>query len=186
MKLSKDQTIYADDNYESISTLMRLRAPSLCIWLILGIIISFVTSNFEEVLSRNIQVAYFMPFIVYIADAIGTQTESIYSRNLKNTQARLITYLYKEWIMWLLFGLLFGSIAWIIALVWFHNDLLALSVGVSTFAAVAVSPLMALLITHISSSLHQDPAASSWPITTVIQDLISIVIYGLVASWILL
>jgi len=62
----------------------------------LGIIISFITSRFEEVLSSNIQVAYFMPFIVYIADAIGTQTESIYSRNLKNKKTKFITYLHKE------------------------------------------------------------------------------------------
>lgn len=186
MILKETQTTYVDDSYESISTLMKLRAPSLCIWLILGIIISFITSRFEEVLSSNIQVAYFMPFIVYIADAIGTQTESIYSRNLKNKKTKFITYLHKESLIWLLFGIVFWSVAWLIALIWFHNTLLALSVGIATCIAVALSPLLALTITHISATIHQDPAASSWPITTVIQDLMSIVIYGLVASRILL
>src|SRR5574344_1766808 len=84
-----ERTEYADDNYEPIKTLCRLRLPSLIIGLVLGICISFVTSNFEEVLSQNVQVAFFMPFVVYIADAIGTQTETIYSRNLKTGKAKL-------------------------------------------------------------------------------------------------
>lgn len=66
---------YADDDYESIGTLMKLRAPALVIGLFLGIGISFITSRFEEVLSHNLRVAFFLPFVVYIADAIGTQTE---------------------------------------------------------------------------------------------------------------
>jgi len=103
MTSSYKRTIYADDNYESVSTLMRLRAPALCVGLVLGIIISFATSRFEKVLSSNIQVAYFMPFIVYIADAIGTQTESIYSRNLKNNKTNFRTYMYKEALIGLLF-----------------------------------------------------------------------------------
>lgn len=87
---------YADDNYEPIKTLFKLRLPSLIIGLGLGICISFVTSNFEEVLAQNVQVAFFMPFVVYISDAIGTQTETIYSRNLKTGNVKLGRYLRKE------------------------------------------------------------------------------------------
>ncbi len=75
-----------DDNHESVWVLFKLRMPSLIMWLALGIGISLITASFEEVLSKNIQIAFFLPFVVYIADAVGTQTESIYASNLKTNK----------------------------------------------------------------------------------------------------
>lgn len=182
----KNKIKYADDDYESVGTLLKLRAPALIIGLILGIGISFVTSSFEEVLSRNIHVAFFLPFIVYIADAIGTQTESIYSRDLKSGRAGFKNYLKKESAIGIIFGLLFGAFSGLIAILWLKDTLLAISVSVSTFAAIATAPLIALLITQISQTLREDPAASSGPISTVIQDVASVVIYGTISSIIIL
>lgn len=182
----KEKIVYVDDNYEPIRTLFKLRLPALIIGLILGIGISFVTSRFEAVLAKNIQVAFFLPFIVYIADAIGTQTETIYSRNLKTGKAKFSNYLHKETILGIIFGILFGLVSGAIALVRLQNKLLALSVCIATFAAIAIAPIVALTITHISQKLHRDPAASSGPVTTVIQDMTSVVIYGVVCSLIIL
>ena len=89
MKMNNLNLKYADDDNESVTTLFKLRAPSLLVGLFLGIGISFITSSFEEVLSRNIHVAFFLPFVVYMADAIGTQTEAIYPRDLKNRQSKI-------------------------------------------------------------------------------------------------
>lgn len=177
---------YADDDYESIGTLLKLRAPALITGLLLGIGISFVTSRFEEVLMRNIQIAYFLPFIVYIADAIGHQTEAIYSRDLRSGRAGFSNYLRKELLLGIIFGLLFGIIAGGIAFLWLGNELLAATVGISTFAAITTAPVIAILITHAFQWMHEDPAAGSGPITTVIQDVTSILIYGIVASCIIL
>lgn len=182
----KNTIIYADDNYESIKTLFKIRMPSLVIGLILGFGISFITSNFEEVLSQNIKVAFFLPFIVYIADAIGTQTESIYSRNLKTGKIKFIKYFYKELILGIAFGSFFGIITGIISFFWFKQSLLSLSICLGTFFAIIVAPIIALATTHIFQFMHKDPAAGSGPVTTVIQDMASIVIYGIVCSLILL
>lgn len=183
---NRKPTLYADDDYESIGTLLKVRTPSLFIGLMLGFGISFATSRFEEVLTQNIQVAFFLPFIVYIAAAIGTQTEAIYSRDLKSGRAKFRNYLRKELLLGIIFGLLIGAIAGIIARLWLKNDLLAVSVAASTFLAIAIAPFVALIVTHIFQSLHEDPAAGSGPIATVIQDMMSIVIYGMVSSMILL
>lgn len=183
---NKDTTFYADDDYESISTLLGLRTPALVIGLALGIGISLVTSRFEEVLAKNIQVAFFLPFIVYIASAVGTQTEAIYSGDLKTGSAKFSNYFYKESMLGLIYGFVFGALSGGVALLWLKSDLLALSVAISTFFAIAVAPVVALLVTHVFKSMHKDPAAGSGPITTVIQDVISILIYGMVSSIIML
>ncbi len=181
-----DKIQYADDDYDSIGTLLKLRMPTLMIGLFLGIIISFATSTFEEVLSRNIQIAFFMPFIVYIADAVGTQTEAIYSRDLRTGKAKFSSYIHKEFILGIIFGLIFGIFSGIISFVWLKNDLLTLSISLATFIAIATAPLVALMVTQVFQRIHEDPAAGSGPIATVIQDMISILIYGTVCSLIIL
>lgn len=177
---------YVNDVTESVSTLLRLRLPPLCIGLVLGVLISFLTSRFEQVLSHNIRIAFFLPFIVYMADAIGTQTQSIYARELKAKKAKFHLYLIKESAVGLVLGLFFALISGFIAHLWLGDDLLALSVGLSMFATVATAPVVAVIITQILQVLREDPAAGAGPIATVIQDMISVVLYGLICSLVLL
>lgn len=183
---NKKTILYADDDYESIWTLLKLRAPSLIVGLVLGIGISFITSSFEEVLSHNVEVAFFLPFVVYIADAIGTQTESIYSGDLKTGRAKFTNYLRKELALGVIFGTVFGMFAGGVALLWLQDELLAISVALATCIAIAIAPVIALLVTHIFKLMRKDPAAGSGPVTTVIQDMSSVVIYGIVTSIIIL
>jgi magnesium transporter len=178
---------YADVNTESIKTLFKIRTPSLIIGLMMGIGISLITSRFEEVLSQNIQIAFFLPFIIYSADAIGTQTEAIYSRDVKNKkQIKFIHYLYKEFSLGAIFGLIFGISSGIIAYIWLKNILISLSVGISCLLTILLAPIVALFIAHIIKLTHRDPAAGSGPIATVFQDMISVIIYGIVTSLIIL
>jgi len=94
--MKKDLIQYADDDIVPLKRLLGLRLPSLMIGLLLGIVLSFFASRFEAVLTKNIAVAFFIPFIVYMADAVGTQTQNIYSRDLKSGKANFKSYFLKE------------------------------------------------------------------------------------------
>jgi magnesium transporter len=63
---------------------------------------------------------------------------------------------------------------------------MGLAVSVSLFGAVATAPLIALSVTQIFKLEHTDPATGTGPIATVIQDTVSVLIYGFIASAILL
>jgi len=184
--MKNDKINYADDKKESVWTLFKLRTPALFLGLILGIGLSFISSSFEEVLSKNVEVAFFIPFVVYISSALGAQTEAIYIRDLKTEKVKFSDFLYKEIFLGLLFGTIFGLFSGLIVLLWLHNTLLALSITLSSFMALASAPIVALTITQFFQTFRQDPATGTGPIATVIQDIISILIYGLVCSWILL
>lgn len=184
--MSNHKTIYADDDKESVSLLLRLRLPSLIVGLTLGIGISFLLSRFEEVLATNIRAAFFIPFVVYIADAIGTQTQTIYARDLRSGHAKFSTYLFKESALGLILGLLFGAISWGVIMLWLADTLLAMSVGVAVLCVVTVAPIVAMIVTEFLNDLHEDPAVGSGPIATVIQDAISILIYGSILSLLIL
>lgn len=177
---------YIEDEKESTGLLFRLRLPSLIIGLIFGVIISFLTSNLEEVILKHVQIAFFLPFVVYMADAIGTQTQTVFARDLKIRKGKFRHYLMKETALGILFGLFFGAVSALVAMLWLGNNLLSLSVGISMFLAVATAPLVALITTQILYALHEDPAAWAGPIATVIQDMASVVIYGFISSAILL
>lgn len=178
--------IYADDDYEPVKILFKLRFPALFIGLILGFGISFITSHFEEVLSSNVKIAFFLPFVIYIADAIGTQTEAIYSRNLRDGKANFLRYLRKELTLGIVFGILFGLISGLVSYIWLKDYLLTLSVALGTFFAILFAPVMAILVTHVFQLLRKDPAAGSGPIATVIQDMTSVIVFGIICSIILL
>lgn len=177
---------YADDDKYPISTLALMRIPPLVGGLVLGMVLSFVMSRFEEVLAKNVQVAFFIPLVVYMASAVGGQTQGIYTRDLKSGKAKFATYLLKETCLGLILGFLFGALSWFIVETWFGSEELARAIALSMFAAVASAPLVALIITEVFELEHQDPAVGAGPIATVIQDTISVIIYGLISSAILL
>ena len=178
----RDTIVYADDDDVSILNLIRLRFPPLVLGLLLGILLSIVASRFEEVLALDVRIAFFIPFIVYMADAVGTQTQTIYSRDLRSGKASFKKYLYKESVLGLLLGLLSGCMSAIVTMLWFNSTQLATSVSIAMFASIALAPVVALLVTEVLQLEHKDPAVGAGPIATVIQDTLSVLIYGLVAS----
>ena len=184
--MRKEKIILADDDTESTGFLFRFRTPSLFIGLILGIVLSFVASRFEDVLSKNVAVAFFIPLVVYLSDAVGTQTQNIYTRDLKSGRASFKNYLFKESILGVLFGLIFGGLVMPIILIWFKNWELAVTISLSLFCAIASAPLISLVVTEALQLEHKDPAVGAGPIATVIQDTVSVLIYGLIASAIIL
>lgn len=184
--MNHEKIFYADDDKESVKQLLQLRIPSLAIGLAFGLVLSFAVSQFEEVLSKNISVAFFIPFIVYLAAAVGNQTGSIFTRDLKSGRANFHTYLLKEAAVGILLGVLFAFVSAPVVFLWFESIGLALAVSLSIFCAVASAPLIALVVTELLQLEHKDPAVGAGPIATVIQDTVSVLIYGLIASAILL
>jgi len=180
--MKKDPINYADDDILPIKFLIRLRVPSLLIGLLLGLFLSFVTSQFEDVIAAHVEIAFFLPLIVYLADAVGTQTQTIYTRDLKSGKADFKTYLFKESFVGFFLGLIFGGISFPIVYLWLGSPLLATALFFSIWGAIASAPIVSLLVTELLQIRKSDPAVGAGPIATVIQDTISVMIYGLIAT----
>lgn len=178
--------IYAEDDTEPIRLLLRLRIPSLIFGLFLGLLLSFITSKFETVLSQNVSLAFFIPFIVYLADAVGTQTQTIYVRDLKTGRANFKVYLFKELVLGIILGLLFSIMTALIVMLWFKSYELTLVIFLSVFGAVISAPIVAMIVSEILQLEREDPAVWAGPVATVIQDTVSVLIFGLIACAILL
>ncbi len=186
MVKKNSQITYVDDDHTPVKRLFALRIPSLVVGLFLGLFLSFMTSRFEEVLAKEVAVAFFIPFIVYLAAAVGSQTQTIYVRDLKTGQADFHTYLIKEAALGLILGLFFSIFTGLIVMAWFQSLDLALAVSLGVLGAVFVAPVIALVISEILELEHEDPAVWAGPMATVVQDTVSVLVFGSVATAILL
>jgi magnesium transporter len=161
---------------EPVGRRFRHRLP----WLLLGLggalLAADLVARFEAVLRLNVMLAFFMPGIVYLADAVGTQTETVIVRGL-SLGVPIGRMVVREIAAGLVIGLALGAIAG--PLVWWrwHESSLALTVAVSVFAATSTSTLVAMMLPGVFDRLALDPAFGSGPLATVIQDLLSIWIY---------
>lgn len=185
-ELKHDKKIlYADDTKESVSLLIRLRLPWLLIGLVGGALASIIVSKFEKTLSGNIQLAFFLPVIVYMSDAVGTQTETIFVRNLAKGKPHFLIYLVKEFLVGIFLGVILGVVIGFFAKLWLGSNEIAFTVGLAMFINIAVAPIIALVVPEILFKERRDPALGAGPLKTVIQDIISIVIYLFIASLVL-
>lgn len=85
-----------DDTTEPVAHLIRNRLPWLIFGLIGGLATSVVVSRFEKALEGDIRLAFFIPIIVYMSDAVGTQTETICVRHLGRKAENFWKYFRKE------------------------------------------------------------------------------------------
>lgn len=70
----------------------------------------------------------------------------------------------------------------VVTFVWLQSAQLTLAVSLATFAAITTSPIVALIVTELLQLEHTDPAVGAGPIAAVIQDGISVLLFGLIAS----
>jgi magnesium transporter len=150
-------------------------------WLVAGLVGSaaatWVMAGFQRRLEANIAIAFFIPAIVYLADAVGTQTEAIAVRGLSLTRAGITHLLAGEIGVGTLIGAALGALAVLPVYLAFGNALLALAVAVSIWAASTVAATMGLAFPWILSHVGVDPAHGSGPVATVLQDIVSLVVY---------
>lgn len=153
-------------------------------WLLLGLVGALVAADlvgwFETQLQEQVMLAFFIPGIVYLADAVGTQTETVVVRGL-SVGVPLRHMVGRELLAGLVIGLVLGLIAGPV-IWWRWGDLnIALCVGLSLFAACSSATLAAMTLPWLLDTWNVDPAFGSGPLATVIQDLASILIYFFIA-----
>jgi magnesium transporter len=77
-----------------------------------------VVSHFEKILESDIRLSFFIPIIVYMSDAVGTQTETIYVRHLQRKTLDFWKYFFKEVSLGISLGIIFGIATGIFAFFW--------------------------------------------------------------------
>ena len=160
------------------------RFPWLAVGLAAAMAAAAIVAGFEEGLSARIELVFFIPGIVYIADAVGTQTEVLVVRGL-SVGVSVRNIVGRELATGFALGAILAALAYLPILTWFDQPV-ALAVSASIWAASAVATLVAMTLPWLLSKSGMDPAFGSGPLATVAQDLLSLLIYfGFAAYFVL-
>lgn len=163
----------------------RDRLPWLLIGLAGSMLATLVVAAFERALESRVALAFFIPGIVYLADAIGTQTEAIAVRGLSLSHVPIHRLVGGELRTGLLLGLILGALSFPATWAMFGDARLAAAVSIALLAAGAVATTIGLLLPWALARRGHDPAFGSGPIATIVQDVLSLLIYFTVASLLL-
>jgi magnesium transporter len=154
-------------------------------WLALGLggamASAAIVGSFEQELQEEVLLAFFVPAVVYMADAVGTQTETVVIRAMSigiPVRAMLVRELLTGLVIGTLVGLAFVPFA---AAIW-GDARVAATVGISLTVSCAVGTLVAMALPYGLARLGRDPAFGSGPLATVVQDLLSILAYFGIAA----
>ncbi|GAB4359590.1 MAG: hypothetical protein Kow0026_21250 [Oricola sp.] len=156
---------------------IRRRLPWLLFGLLASSVITFVMAGFEHSLAENVSVAFFVPAIVYIAGAIGTQAVSVAVRGLLDEDIRIFSLLRGELLVGTGIGAVLGTISAVLVMASFGDHRLAAAVGLAVLGGGVVSAVVGFGLPWAFTRFGSDPALGSGPICTIIQDVSSLLIY---------
>lgn len=158
-------------------------------WILVGfagsVIATGLMQQFEGMLQANIALALFIPAIVYLADAVGTQAEAVAVRGISLNGAGVARLLAGEVATGGLIGLTLAVLAFVLVAVFFNDMRLASCVAVSLFVAGSIATTIGFVLPWAFSRTGIDPALGSGPLGTVVQDVITILVYFGVATLLL-
>ena len=165
---------------ESIALRLRHRLPWLLVGLLGAMASALLIGSFEQELDRKVLLAFFVPAVVYMADAVGTQTEAILIRGL-SVGVTVREVLSRELVTGALMGAVVGAAFIPFVLVGWGDEDVALAVALALFASCAIATAVAMALPWAFQRLGVDPAFGSGPLATVVQDLFSIAVYLAIA-----
>lgn len=167
-----------------LGALVRARFPWLLVGLLVSMVMTLTVRSFEHALTAEVALAFFIPLIAYMADALGTQTQTLYIRALAVRDAPFGRYLVRELATSAVISVTSAALLYGFATL-FHAPRIALAVSLALLVAMSLAPTLALSITTLIARSGRDPALGGGPLATAVQDLLSISIYFVIASLIL-
>lgn len=166
----------------------RLRLPWLLVTLGVELFAGVVISRFDEVLTRVILLASFMPIISAISGNVGLQAAAIVVRGLDTGHVTLKGWwgaVRKELVTAFLMALVVGTVLGSIGVVWSGKASFGLVIGTAQMAAMLTAGLMGTLFPLVSKRLGFDPATTAGPFETAFQDVVGFAVFLWLASQLL-
>ncbi|MCL6621962.1 MAG: magnesium transporter [Syntrophobacterales bacterium] len=162
------------------------RLPWLLLGLVGGMLAAGIIGHFEGTLAKNLILAAFIPLMVYMADAVGTQMEAFIIRDLAvDPELDFLKYFRRQFLIVALIALITSGVLGALSYLLYRAPRISLVLALSLFLGIISSVITGLVIPYLMRRLRQDPANASGPVATILQDLLTVAIFFLIASWLL-
>ena len=185
--IHKSHLEYEDTMKVPLSLSIMHRIPWLLIGLIGIMLTAALINTFESILEKYLILAFFVPAIVYISGALGTQHQTLFVRDLAilGKEFKFMSYFLRQMLIAAIMGLLLSGITLLVISIFWDQVTVGFVIAASMFIAMILAGFTSMMITLVMTKLGKDPALGSGPFATVISDATSIIIYFIIASWLL-
>lgn len=168
--------------FETITSPVKVMIKSRLPWLIIGVLGGTVTvsivNSFENILSRVLLLAAFIPLLVYMSDAVGTQSETLFVRSIAlDPKLSIRSYFLRELKVAIILGAICGILLSIIAMIGWRIPFLGVVVGFSMFLSILAAVFISTLLPLLFKKINLDPAVVTGPFATMLSDIASLAIY---------
>jgi magnesium transporter len=192
-----DQEIYAmagtpetDPFAQKTSTKVTSRLPWLMLTFVGGMISAYLLHHFETNMKEFGTVIFFLPFVLGLAGNISIQGATVLVRGLatgdiqKDNLKKVVSSEISVGVLnGVAFGVLCGIIVAVISPLLLHSiPELGLAVGIGIIVAVSSAAFMGSTFPVIFLKMGIDPAISTGPALTVINDILGLIIYMTTAT----
>ncbi len=165
---------------DNLNRQVRARLPWLIIGLIGGVLGAAVIGVYEQELSINPTMAFFLPLIAAMGGNVGVQSSAIIVQGLANNTLgvrKISSRLIRE-----LFGaLIMGAVCSLLLFVfnYYSNNSQALTFAASTalFTVMVFASIFGTLIPLLLDKLKIDPALATGPFITTLNDIVGLFCY---------
>lgn len=165
-----------DRVYTSALNSIKKRTPWMFVNLALAVVASSVVSMFEETMSTLIVLASLKNIVAGISGNTAIQTLTVVTRGLAIGDFKIVTHrsaIIKEIIVGSSMGLIMGTAAAILTLIWKHNIMVSLVIFISMFLNSIVASSFGASVPLILKRFDLDPATGSGVIVTMVTDIFS-------------
>lgn len=161
-------------------------------WLLLLFLTATLTGTvirwFEAEIEAVAALVVFIPLLIGTGGNAGSQTTATVIRALSIGEispkdAFLVWW--QEARVGVLLGLAMGTVAFIRAITWEPNPKLAVTVGLATIGVIVWATFVGAVLPLLAARFRIDPAAVSGPVMSTLVDATGLVIYFMIARWIL-
>lgn len=183
---------------DSVWTQVKARLPWLLIGLVGGILNAVILNGDSDTETSILQIlpgmALFIPLIGGTGGNVGTQSSAIVVQGLANGSLDLrhaVRHLLKELGTALLNAVVISALLLLYCFIFPADDnavksqVTALAVTISLFCVVLFASLFGSVVPLVLERLKIDPAIATGPFVTVTNDIVGMIIYMTVSSWLI-
>ena len=166
----------------------RVRFPWLLTTIAAGMSGALLAGAFEATLARAVLVAFFLALVLALGESVSIQTMTLTLQALRAATPGWAWFLKaarRELGTALLLGAGCGAVVFAITALWRRAPGAAAVIGGSVFGSVVIACFVGLTIPTVLHSLKLDPKIAAGPITLGVTDVLTLLLYFSLASWLL-
>ena len=172
----------------SLLRAFRVRFPWLLATIASGTVGALLAGIFEATLARAIVVAFFLALVLALAESVSVQSMTLTLQALRTTRPTLAWFwktAWRELRSGALIGIGCGGVVLAIVWLWRGHALSAVAIGASVLGSVIIANLAGVLVPAILHAFKLDPKIAAGPITLAVADVLTLLLYFSLASWLL-